>query len=93
MIDKTEEPVRPGDITGLVPEFVRARDVQYLFGLKRGTLYNLLLDGKIKGCLLRVRGSKSGIRLFSTDSIRGLIRGQMATAENTEGTAKTGEVQ
>jgi hypothetical protein len=66
-------PVRAGDFTGVAPEFGRIPDVTRLFGLRRGTIYNLLHDGKIKGALLRVRGQKSGVRLISLDSVRGYI--------------------
>jgi hypothetical protein len=71
---KTTEPVRPGDFNQTTPEFGRAADCQRVFGLRRGTLYNLLADGKIRGHLLRVRGAKSGVRLFDMDSIRRFIR-------------------
>ncbi|HEY6169629.1 MAG TPA: hypothetical protein VI454_16440 [Verrucomicrobiae bacterium] len=70
-------PVRPGDFTGTVPEFGRQADVQRLYGLKRGTLYNLHADGKVRGVLLRVRGRKSGVRLWDMKSISDFIRGQM----------------
>ncbi len=72
----TTDPVKAGDFTRVVPEFGRCRDVERLFGIKRGTAYNLLLDGKIKGVLLRVRGQKSGVRLFDLASIRDYIRTQ-----------------
>lgn len=52
----TTAPVEPGNFTGSTPEFGRCADVQRIYGLRRGTLYNLLRDGKIKGVLLRVRG-------------------------------------
>jgi hypothetical protein len=76
----TTEPVKPSDVTGIAPEFGRCADVLRLYGLRRGTLYNLLSDGKIKGVLLRVRGKKSGVRLFDLDSIRRFIRSQMEPA-------------
>lgn len=79
MNTKTSEPVQPGDFTGATPEFGRTKDIQWLFGIRRGTLYNLLADGKIKGCLLRVRGQKSGVRLFEIDSVRRFVRSQMAS--------------
>jgi hypothetical protein len=75
----TTAPVEPGNFTGSTPEFGRCADVQRIYGLRRGTLYNLLRDGKIKGVLLRVRGKKSGVRLFSMKSIADLIRSQMET--------------
>jgi len=77
----TTNPVEPGNFTGVTPEFGRLADVQRFYGLKRGTCYNLLLDGKIKGVLLRVRGKKSGVRLFDMESVRQFIRSQMETAE------------
>ncbi|HWX22701.1 MAG TPA: hypothetical protein VN578_22585 [Candidatus Binatia bacterium] len=73
----TTEPVRPGDTTGMTPEFGRIRDVEKTTGLKRGSVYNLLALGHIKGCVLRVRGNKSGIRLIDMGSVRNYIRAQM----------------
>jgi hypothetical protein len=73
----TTEPPKPSDASQLLPEFGRAGDVQRLFGIKRGTLYNLVSDGKVRSVLLRVRGEKSGCRLFSIDSVRKLIHAQM----------------
>jgi len=74
---KTTAPVQPGDFAGSKPEFGRVADVTRNFGIKRGTLYNLLADGRIKGCLLRVRGQKSGVRLFDMASVRAYISSQM----------------
>ena len=73
----TTNPVEPGNYTGIMPEFGRVKDVQTHFGIKRGTLYNLLKDGKIKSVLLRIRGKKYGCRLISMDSVRECIRSQM----------------
>lgn len=77
----TTAPVEPGSFTGASPEFGRLADVQRLYGLKRGTCYNLLRDGKIRGCLLRVRGKKSGCRLIEMSSVRNFIRSQMDAPE------------
>ena len=74
---KTTEPVKPGNLAGAMPEFGRLADVQTHFGLKRGTLYNLLAAGKVRGCLLRVKGQKSGVRLFDMASVRECIRASM----------------
>jgi hypothetical protein len=70
----TTAPVEAGDTTRMAPEFGRWRDVERLYGIKRGSLYNLLVDGKVQGVLLRVRGQKSGIRLFDLASVREYIR-------------------
>lgn len=74
---KTTDPVKAVDCGSLAPEFGRASDVLRIFGLRKGTLYNLLEDGKVKGVLLRVRGQKSGVRLFHLQSIRDFINSQM----------------
>ena len=75
-IETTTAPVRAGDSANVPPEFGRISDLTRLFGIRRGTAYNLLRDGKIRGCLLRVRGKKSGVRLFDMDSVRRFIRSQ-----------------
>ena len=84
-IEKTTAPVESGNFTGATPEFGRCADVTRIFGIRRGTGYNLLRDGKIKGVLLRIRGKKSGVRLFDMDSVRQFIRSEMQTA-NTQHT-------
>jgi hypothetical protein len=68
--EHTVAPVRPGDFSRSTPEFGRTWDVEHMFGLKRGTLYNLHEQRKVRGCLLRVKGEKSGVRLWDLDSIR-----------------------
>ena len=75
---KTTEGISDGNSDAVMPEFGRPRDVQRLFGIKRGTLYNLLADRKVKGVLLRVRGQKSGVRLIHLESVRQLILEEMA---------------
>jgi hypothetical protein len=72
--ESTGAPVRPGDFTSVTPEFGRTPDVTRAFGLRRGTIYNLAADGKIRGVLLRSRGQKSGCRLWDMESIRQYIR-------------------
>ena len=71
------EPVQSGNFTGTMPEFGRCADVQRIYGLRRGTLYNLYRSGKIQGCLIRVKGKTSGVRLWDMSSIGNFIRGQM----------------
>ena len=65
--------VKAGDCGQLLPEFGRLGDVERLFGLTRGTTYNLLWRGEIKGCNLRVTGAKSGVRLIALQSVRDYI--------------------
>ena len=70
----TTDPVQRGDFTSAAPEFGRTPDVTRTFGLRRGTLYNLHADGKIRGVLVRARGQKSGCRLWDLESVRRYIR-------------------
>ena len=74
----TSATVAAGDVRGVMPEFGRCQDLQRLFGLKRGSAYNLLAAGKIRGCVIRIKGQKSGVRLFDMDSVRQFIRAEMA---------------
>jgi hypothetical protein len=69
----TSQPVEPGDCAQALPEFGRVADVQRIFGLKRGTLYNLLKSRKIRGCVLRITGQKTGVRLIDLASVREFI--------------------
>lgn len=66
----TSAPAQASNTDGIQPEFGRWRDVQRLFGIKRGTLYNLMAEGKIKSVVLRRRGNLHGCRLFHLESIR-----------------------
>jgi hypothetical protein len=67
--------VESGDSSGVIPEFGRWQDVKRCFGIKRGLLYRLLAEGKIKSISLREPGKKSGVRLFHLASIRDWLNG------------------
>jgi hypothetical protein len=69
----TTAPVRAGDCVGQQPEFGRTADVTRLYGIKRGSLYALHRAGKVKGCVLRVQGDRSGVRLWHLASVRACI--------------------
>ena len=60
-----------------LPEFGRWQDVQLLFGIKRGTLYNLVNEGQIKSVSLRRRGNVHGCRLFHLASINDYLASLM----------------
>ena len=81
-IEVTTEPVRLDHRAGIQAEFGRIQDVQQLSGLKRGTIYNLLAAGKIRGCVLRVKGRVSGCRVIDLESVRQYIRAQMNQQNN-----------
>jgi hypothetical protein len=73
----TTEPVRAGDTGGMEPEFARLPDIQRLFGIKRGTAYNLLAAGKIKGVSLREPGQRHGCRLVHVASVRAFLNSKL----------------
>ena len=73
----TTNPVQAGDFNGVMPEFGRTPDVERYFGIKKGTLYNLLEQGKIRGVVLRPSGHMKGVRLWDMLSIRDYIYSQM----------------
>ena len=58
------------------PEFLRVKDVEKMFGLKRGKLYALIREGAVISKSLRTRGTIRGVRLVSVDSLRDYINSQ-----------------
>ncbi len=80
----TIAPVAACDNMSTSAEWGRLRDLERLFGLRRGTVYTLLRDGKIKGCLLRIRGQQSGVRLIHLQSVRDYINTQMQESHQAE---------
>jgi len=80
-----------------IPEFGRWQDVQRLFGIKRGTLYNLIAEGKVKSVSMRRKGNVHGVRLFYLPSIRDYLHSLLAaeesqSAEPSDQPRKTGPV-
>jgi hypothetical protein len=73
----TTAPVTPGDFSNAAKEFGRTKDVERVFSVKRGTLYNAEKLGLVRGVLLRLRGQKSGVKLWDMRSIERWIRGEM----------------
>jgi hypothetical protein len=74
---KTSAPIAPGESGANLPEFGRLADVQRLFGLKRGFVYQLINAGKIKSVCLRRPGAKTGCRIIHLQSCRDFLRSQM----------------
>ena len=71
------EPATAGNTNSSIPEFGRVQDVQRLFGIKRGILYRMINEGKVKSVCLREPGNKLGVRLIHLASVRDYIYGQM----------------
>jgi len=67
-----------------LPEFGRWQDVQRLFGIKRGTLYNLIAEGKVKSVSMRRKGNVHGVRLFYLQSIRDYLHTLLAADQNNQ---------
>jgi hypothetical protein len=51
----------------------RFRDLHWRFGIPRSTAYALLNEGKIKSRIVKVKGSRSGIRLIDFNSVRAFL--------------------
>jgi hypothetical protein len=58
-------------------EYGRVADVVRLFGLGTSTVYCLLKNGRIKGCSLMVKGSRSRLRLVDLASVREFIENEV----------------
>jgi hypothetical protein len=69
---QTSAPIGPGEI-GSAAEFGRVRDVEKIFALKRGKLYQLIGTGQIKSAVILQKGAKRGLRLIHLDSVRQLL--------------------
>jgi hypothetical protein len=73
-------------IKAILPEFGRWKDVERLYGIKRGTLYNLLAEGKVKSVSMRRKGNKNGCRLFYlpgiSEYLNSLLNDQNTTANH-----------
>ena len=76
----TSVPIEPGECGSSLPEFGRIPDVERLFGLKRGILYQLLSSGKIKSVCLRRKGARTGVRLVHLPSVREFLHAHLAKA-------------
>jgi hypothetical protein len=74
----TTAPVVAERTADVLPEFGRWRDVQRLFGIRRGTLYSLVADGKVKSVSMRRKGNKHGCRLFYLPGISAYLRSLLA---------------
>ena len=69
----SNDPANAGTVAHLEPEFVRVPDVQRIFGLKRGIVYRLIAEGRIRTVSLCKRGHKTGVRLIAVASVRDLL--------------------
>lgn len=75
-IETSAAPVQAGDFKDAAKEFGRTKDVERVYSVKRGSLYNAEKLGLVRGVKLRLRGSKSGIKLWDMRSIETWIRSQ-----------------
>jgi hypothetical protein len=73
----TTAEVVPGNIAGVPPEFGRWQDVRRIFGIKRGQLYLLTNEGKVRSVSLRRPGCKHGSRLWHLASISSFLNAKL----------------
>ncbi len=73
----TNSSVQAGNCEGILPEFGRTEDVKRLFGIARGSLYNLNKKQEVRSVLWRIEGRKSGIRLWYLPGIRERLHAMM----------------
>lgn len=64
--------------------FGRWRDAEKKYGLKRGKLYQLVAEGRIKSVSLRKPGQRQGVRLFHMPSIQEYLM-RLLVAQNSGG--------
>jgi hypothetical protein len=55
------------------PQYSRIAEIQRLFGLAKGRIYNLLRTSRTRGCSMQVRGKRSRLRLIDVCSVKALI--------------------
>ena len=73
----TSVKIKPASIDDTIkPEFGTSDDVRKYFGIKKGTLYNLLKSKRVRGKVLRVTGQFKGVRLWDLSSVRACILSQ-----------------
>ena len=85
-MNATDTTTAPVELTSLLtaplPEFGRWRDVERLFGIKRGTLYNLMAEGKVKSVVLRRKGNLHGCRLIHLASVSQYLNNLLQAQQN-----------
>jgi hypothetical protein len=81
MLNITDSPVTAGNCKDILPEFGRTEDVTRLFGIRRGSLYNLWKKRKVRSVLWRIEGSTSGVRLWFLPGIRQTLIAMMKEQE------------
>jgi phage terminase Nu1 subunit (DNA packaging protein) len=79
--ETTIAPIEAGDFANSRKEFGRTKDVEHVFSIKRGSLYNAEKLGLVKGVLLRLQGQKSGVKLWDMRSVEEWIRNEMQVSQ------------
>ncbi len=75
------------ECSGSLPEFGRWRDVERIFGVKRGVLYRKIADGTVTSISLREPGKKFGVRLIFLPSVRAWLLREMTNQNAPTGSA------
>lgn len=64
-----------------IAEWGRWQDVQRIFGIKRGKLYLLIKQRRVRSITLCEQGNKHGCRLIHLGSVREYLNGLLAVQE------------
>jgi len=51
------------------PEYIRASEMKFYFGIVRSAVYELLAEKKIRSVVIKKRGNTRGIRLIDYASV------------------------
>ena len=77
----TAESIKPANLNGIEPEFVRIPQLFPLSGIKRGIAYRKIEDGTFKSVLLREPGNIQGVRLIYWPSVKAYLHRLMEEQE------------
>ena len=79
--ERTAALVQAGSTASMACEFCRIDDLRRPFGIRRGTAYGLIRDGKIRSISLRKPGHKLGVRLVHVASVRAYLSALLSQQE------------
>jgi hypothetical protein len=66
------------DQSSPTPRYGRAKTVEHLYGIRRGSLYNLVRLGRVRSCTMKITSKRTRTRLFDLESIEKLIESEMS---------------
>jgi hypothetical protein len=70
---QTTAPIETADLNHVAAQWGRIPDVERMYGIRRGVLYQLINQGKVKSACLRRQDSRTGVRLIFLPSVAALL--------------------